>query len=74
MTYLKSALFGIFALVAFALVILCTEFIAATIWIRAHSGNESVFVLFSNKSPLIWAIALFIFGVGFCWKYRSLTR
>jgi TonB family protein len=29
---------------------------------------------FSIKSPFIWAIALFIFGAGFCWEYRSLTR
>ena len=76
MTYLKSALFGVFALVAFAAVILCTGFVAASIWIRAHGGDESVsvFVRFSNKSPFIWAIALIIFGAGFYWEYRSLTR
>jgi hypothetical protein len=73
-SYLKSALVGVFALVTFAAVILCAEFVAATIWIRAHGGNESVFVGFSIKSPFIWAIALFIFGAGFCWEYRSLTR
>jgi hypothetical protein len=74
MTYLKSALVGILALIAFAGIALCVELVAATIWIRAHSGNESVFVGFSLKSPFVWTIALLIFGVGFWWEYRSLTR
>jgi hypothetical protein len=74
MTNLKSALVGVLALIAFAGRTLCVEFVAATIWIHAHSGNGSVFVGFSLKSPLLWTIALLIFGVGFWWKYRSLTR
>jgi len=74
MIYLKSILVGALALVAFASAVLCTEFVAAAIWIRAHGGNESVFVTFSNRSPFIWPIGLFIFGAGFYWEYRRLAR
>jgi hypothetical protein len=71
MIYLKSVLVGILGLITFAAALLCTEFVAAAIWIRSHDGNESVFVHFSNRSPLVWIIALFIFGFGFRWKYRK---
>lgn len=74
MAYFKSALVGIFALIAFAGITLCVEFVAAEIWIRAHSGNGSVFFRFSLKSPSLLTIALLIFGAGFWWEYRSLTR
>jgi hypothetical protein len=75
MIYLKSALAGVVGLVVFAAALLCAEFVAATIWIRAHGGDASVgvFVSFPSKSPLVWIIAivaLFIFSSGSCWEYR----
>jgi hypothetical protein len=74
MIYVKRMLVGVLGLFTLVVVILCTEFVAAGIWIWAHGGNDSVFVTFSNRSPFVCVFALFVFGCGFYWEYRRLTR
>ena len=74
MIYLKSALVGLLGLAVSAAAIILIEFVFAAVWIRAHGGDESVFVRFSNRSPFIWGLALFIFGAAFYWEYRKLSH
>jgi sterol desaturase/sphingolipid hydroxylase (fatty acid hydroxylase superfamily) len=74
MIYLKSVLVGLLGLAVSAAAMILIEFVFAAIWIRAHGGDQSVFIRFSTRSPFIWGLALFIFASAFYWNYHRLSH
>jgi hypothetical protein len=80
MIYLKSVLIGLVAVLVSTVVVVLVAFVGLGVWEWAHGGWEhggsSIdFTLgFSGRSPVDWTLPILIFGAGFYWEYRRLSR
>ena len=77
MIYLKSLLAGFLALAASVAVAAVAGVIGITTYLQTLRPANRALALqtsVSLKSPFFWALILFIFGAGFLWEYRKLSR
>ncbi len=75
MIYLKSVIAGILTLVLFA--VLAPVIVPPVIRFayRLEEGAQVSWDLrFLSKSPVFWTLVLLIFGLGFYWEFRRLSK
>jgi hypothetical protein len=70
---LKSIIAGVMALLLAGVLTLALTIVPATI--RMRFGNARQVLLFSLKVfPFGWLLPIIIFGAGFYWEYRRLSK
>jgi hypothetical protein len=76
MIYLKSAIAGILAVMATALLIYTTFTLLLIILIarrNANAGFDRPHWHLRTESPAFWILVLIVFAVGFLWEFRRIS-
>jgi hypothetical protein len=71
--YLRSIIAGVVALLLATVLIQAIIFVAAII--HGSNGNARWVLLFRwHVVPIDWLLPIIIFGAGFYWEYRRLSK
>lgn len=73
MVYFKSLLVGLLALIFSTVITYFLGFLISVAWMQAYHRNGTVFMKLSFKSPILWIVALTVFGASSAWAYHHLA-
>jgi len=69
MVYIKSIIAGVLALLLVPVLVATIIFVAVSVL-----GLGIDMVRWHPESPVFWLLAVIIFGAGFLWEYRRLSK